>query len=114
MSKTQNYTAEQVAEVREAYVAAGTHEDRLAVVDQFAEKFGKTVASIRSKLAHEGVYIAKPKPESKSTRVKKSELVQQIADKADLDNDSFFDSLEGANKAVLEWIISLQNAQDAE
>lgn len=53
--KTVNYTPEQTAELVAAYVAAPVAE----TVDAFAEKFGKSVRSIRAKLSKEGVYKAK-------------------------------------------------------
>lgn len=53
-AKTVNYTDEQTAALRAAYVAAPTKE----TVDSFAEKFGKTARSIVAKLSREGVYKA--------------------------------------------------------
>lgn len=51
-AKIVNYTAEQTAELKAAYVAAPNAE----TVKMFAEKFGKTVKSIVAKLAKEQVY----------------------------------------------------------
>ena len=51
-AKTVNYTPEQTAELKAAYVAAPTAE----TVAMFADKFGKTVKSIVAKLSREGVY----------------------------------------------------------
>ena len=111
MSKQKNYSDAEVARMVEVYTAESvqTQADREAAVEALHVELDRPIASIRSKLAHEGVYIAKPKPQPKGGRTKKSDLVQRIADEADMKNDSFFDSLEGANKAVLEWIIDLQD-----
>lgn len=54
-AKTVNYTPEQTAELKAAYVANPTRE----TVDFFADKFGKGVKSIVAKLSKEGVYQAK-------------------------------------------------------
>lgn len=52
---TVNYTPEQTAELKAAYVAAPNSE----TVAAFAEKFGKSVKSIVAKLSREGVYQPK-------------------------------------------------------
>ncbi len=108
MPKTVNYTAENVAKMREVYCAADGEKERDAAIVTLATDLGKTVASIRSKLSFEGVYIAKAKPESKSTRTTKADLMADIADNAQHPNDAFFDSLSGANRDVLRWVIGLQ------
>ena len=54
-AKTVNYTDEQTAALRAAYVADPSE----ATVKAFAEKFGKSVRSIVAKLSREGVYKAK-------------------------------------------------------
>ena len=118
-TKKVNYTPEVVKTMLEIYGAAGTepeqHEARQAAMEEIAEFAGKTVASVRAKLSAEGVYIKKPEVEkSVTTRVLKSDLVAQIADNADMKNPEFFESLAGANKAVLEYILDLQGAEDAE
>lgn len=109
MTKQVNYTAENVVQMTALYQAADSESTREIAIEQIAEGLGKTVASVRSKLSHEGIYIPKVKAEKTgTTRVTKSDLVQVIADFAGLENDSFFDSLEGANKAVLAYVIGLQ------
>lgn len=74
MTKTVNFTTEQTTELVAAYTDNPTQD----TVTDFAEKFGKSVASIRAKLAKEGVYVAKTKEASKRTATK-AELVEQIA-----------------------------------
>jgi hypothetical protein len=110
--KAPNYTAEIVADIIAVYQAADDSDDaRKAAMEESAAKHGRSVASIRSKLAFESVYIplAKATPKGGS-RVKKSDMVSDIAANAGLANDSFFDSLEGANKAVLTYVAGLQVA----
>jgi len=110
VAKKVNYTPENVVTMVELYTSADSDETRQAAMETLSADLGKTVASIRSKLSHEGVYIAKAKAEkSGEKRILKSDLVDQIADNAGFENDEFFESLAGANKAVLEYILKLQN-----
>lgn len=62
------YTQEQTTEMVLAYerVSGLGEERRNAVVAEYAEKFGKTEASIRAKLSRAGVYVKK-EPKSKIT-----------------------------------------------
>lgn len=59
VTKAQNYSPEQVQEMREAYTEATTQETRDAVVLAVAERFGKSKRSIVSKMSREGFYVAK-------------------------------------------------------
>ena len=112
VAKKVNYTPENVVTMVELYTSADSDETRQAAMETLSADLGKTVASIRSKLSHEGVYIAKAKAEkSGEKRILKSDLVDQIADNAGFENDEFFESLAGANKAVLEYILKLQNVE---
>lgn len=88
MAKAPNYTKEQTAELRAAYKAADSQESRDAVVEAFAQKFGKTKPSVRQKLVREGVYVAKEyetktgeKPETKEAIVE--EMAKLIGCSAD-------------------------------
>jgi hypothetical protein len=94
--KTVNYTPEQTAQLVAKYQAGAT-------VETLAEMFGKTTRSIVAKLSREGVYQAKSKA-SGTTRVKKAELVDQIAQLCSATPEAF-DSLEKANHEVLEAIL---------
>lgn len=98
--KTVNYSPEMTAELVEAYKANPTDE----TVKAFAEKFNKSVKSIVAKLSREKVYVAKEyKTKTGEKPVAKADLVAKIA-KAVGSTDEAFDSLEKANKAVLEAI----------
>ena len=100
MSKTVNYSEAQTAEMVRAYTDCETDESRDACVRKFADKFGKTVRSIRAKLVREGVYIAKTyktktgdKPETKEA------IAQEIATLLGVAADSL--GLEKATKKGL-------------
>ena len=109
-AKKVNYTPEMVADMVTVYGAATDESTRDAAMDSLATKYGKTVASIRSKLSFEGVYVAKAKPTAKGTNaVKKADMVTAIAEFANDDSLSF-DSLENANRTVLNYVIDLQMA----
>jgi len=115
VEKKVNYTEAQITEMSDLYCAAETQDEREAAMDEIAESFGKTIASVRAKLANIGVYVPKAKPAKKGEkRVTKSDLVSQIAENAEMKNDSFFDSLAGANTAVLEYVLTLQDHVKAE
>ena len=94
--KIVNYTPEQTAQLVAKY------QDGVSV-ESLAEMFGKTTRSIVAKLAREGVYHAKTK--NTITRVKKSELVDRIANLCNATPEAF-DSLEKANHEVLEAILT--------
>ena len=94
--KTVNYTPEQTAQLVAKYQDGVT-------VETLATMFGKTTRSVVAKLAREGVYHAKSKNTGVS-RVKKSELVDRIANLCGATPEAF-DSLEKANHEVLEAIL---------
>jgi len=73
-TKTVNYTDEQVATLTAGYEAGDTLEALAAAV-------GKTVASVRAKLAQLGLYTSKAKAskEAKGERVTKAQTAQEIA-----------------------------------
>jgi hypothetical protein len=95
--KIVNYTPEQTAQLVANYQDGVT-------VERLAEMFGKTTRSVVAKLSREGVYHAKSKTTG-VTRVKKSELVDRIANLCNADAEAF-DSLEKANHEVLEAILA--------
>ena len=119
-TKNVNYTEAQTSELVAAYEAAETPEARDAVVESFAEEFGKTVRSIRAKLVREGVYVKKVyktktggKPETKES------IVGDIAATLGVDADSKLGGLEKANKGALSLIrasllIAMENTLNQE
>ena len=101
-AKTVNYTPEMTASLVEAYKANPTE----ATVKEFAGTFNKTVKSIVAKLSKEGVYVKKEyKTKKGETPVSKATLVAVLAEKAGKSAEAF-DSLEKANKAVLEALVA--------
>lgn len=108
--KKQNYTPEQTAQYVAIYQAAEDNDKaRLAAMDEIQRVSGKTINSIRAKLNYEGVYIKKEKAEAKGrTGESKSELVAKIQDANPEKPDGFFESLAGANKAVLSFVLAQQ------
>jgi len=73
--KNVNYTEEMVTKLVELYEEHGN--DNLELI---ADKLGKSVRSIRSKLVREGVYVATPKGSSTATasQPSKKELLNQL------------------------------------
>ena len=107
MTKAVNYTEEQVKALVGAYDNAGSQDARDEVVSTFAEKFGKSVASIRAKLSREGVYVKKERMTKDGRKVeRKSVKVATIASLSSKD-ESFFESLEKANASVLDELIKM-------
>ena len=102
VDKAVNYTAEQTDALVKAYKEAEGQEGRQAVVEQFAENFGKSVASIRAKLVAEGVYVKAERARKRVAR--KSELVTALAETLGLDED-VIGSLEKATSTALVKVI---------
>ena len=101
-----NYTDEQVKEMVSAYNEHGN-----SVVDELAEKFGKTKRSIISKLVREHVYVApeKPAPAPRDEGPTKAELL------ADMKSANFDpDGLENATRSGLVKVLGLINQVNAD
>lgn len=117
--KTVNYDDATVEKMVQVYTAAGsaTTPEGEAARDKAMEEIqaftGKSIPSIRSKLGNLKVYIAKNKVTTKkSDRVTKSDLVSDLSKLANK-HEGFFDSIEGANKTVIEYVIELVTASKA-
>ncbi len=105
-SKAQTYTDDQVSKMVADYTAVDTDEARAEVVDSLASEFGKSIASIRSKLVREGVYVKKTRTtKSGEPVVSKADLVEQIAEAMGEDAE-VMESLEKATKVVLQKILA--------
>lgn len=99
-AKPENYTAEQTAEMVQAYVAAPT----LETVEALAKKLGKTVRSVIAKLAREKVYVPKVyKTKTGEPVVKKDETADAIGAVLKM-SEGEIDSLTKANKTALKKI----------
>jgi len=105
--KIVNYTAEQTAALKAAYVAEPTK----ATVEAFAAKFGKTTKSIVAKLSREGVYKkAEPKAKDGSPVVHKDAMVGMIATAMGTTEEKL-DGLEKAPKNALKLIFAALTAK---
>lgn len=96
-TKIVNYTQEQTALAKSAYVESPTKE----TVAKLAELFGKTAKSVIAKLSREGVYV-KAERVSKAGGIvtNKNTLVTNIAHMMGV-NEEKLDGLEAAPKASL-------------
>lgn len=92
----QNYTEAQTLTLIQRYQAGDS-------VETLSEALGKTTRSVVAKLSREGVY--KAKTAARHTRVKKSELVDELALKCGVAAE-LFESLEKANYDVLEALVA--------
>jgi hypothetical protein len=108
---TVNYTPEQTAELKAAYLAAPNAD----TVAAFAVKFGKGIRSIVAKLSREGVYIAKEyKSKTGEKPVKKDAHADAIGAVLKM-TESEIESLTKANKTALVKIFSaLANSKPLE
>ena len=109
-TKNVNYTEEMTANLVNAYENADNEPARLAVVNEYAELYGKSAASIRAKLVREGVYVAKTRAPAGKAGVKKADLVAAIADLLGVNSETV-ESLEKATKRSLELV---RNALETE
>lgn len=104
MAKTErkpNYTEEQVAVIKDRYLAEGN-----AALDAIAEAVGKSKRSVISKLVREGVY--EPSPKGVSTNKDEGPSKKDLLNSLD---ESGFSSkgFEGATKEALSRILEFVN-----
>ena len=99
-----NYTEEMVATATTMYEAGGND-----ALEDIAEKLGRSVRSVRSKLVREGVYVAPDKPEAKpkDEGPTKKELLNEL-DALDVFPTA---GLEGATKAAIQSVIDFVNSE---
>lgn len=102
-----SYSKEQTTEMVQAYTSAQSESERAEVVKLFSDMFKKTSNSIVAKLSAEKVYIKKVRTAKNGKAiVRKSELVQKIADLAGVEDVDLIGSLEKATKQALEIVIA--------
>lgn len=107
MATEQKYTPELTSQLLAAYAEARQrteHPDTAALAMQFA----RSERSVIAKLVKEGVYVAKPKAESKSKT--KAEICKQVAEALGLDEGAF-DTLEKASKEQLTALLDAVKAR---
>ena len=100
-----NYTTDQVKEMIAAYAEHGN-----AVIDELAEKFGKSKRSVISKLVREHVYVAPEKPAA-APRDEGPTKAELLADMKAADFDP--DGLENATRGGLVKVLDLVNRVNA-
>ena len=107
MAKTVNYTPEMETVIREAF--EGEVDQKSAVVE-LSEKLGRSVASIRQKAVRMGLY-KKTEYVSKNGKAAKSKaaIVAEIATALNV-NIEVAESLEKANKKILETVLEAVNS----
>ena len=98
--KVVNYTDEMVARLHAVYDGEASEAERDAQIVALSEELGRSPASIRAKLTHEGIYVPKAKAPAGKAVVRKATLVAAIAAKLDV-AEEVMESLEKANKNVL-------------
>lgn len=100
MPKKVNYTEDEVTELKGMYAELGNEG-----LEEIAEKFGKTVRSIRAKLVREQVYFAPDKPAStkKNEGPTKKELIVKLSTLT----GSKHEGIDGATKGAISELISL-------
>ena len=75
MAQAPNYTEDMVTEIKDLYA-----DGQGMSVEELADKFGKTVNSVRSKLVKEGVYQKPEKPKTvKRQGPSKKEILANLA-----------------------------------
>ena len=99
-AKVVNYTPAMVARLHEGYDGSAPEDVRDAQIAELAAELGKSAASIRAKLTHEGIYVPKAKAPAGKASVKKAVIVAAIAELLGVHVEAV-ESLEKANKAAL-------------
>jgi len=123
MAKKVNYTDEMVTVMTTMYQAAETDAERKSALTEIAEKIGRSVPSVRTKLSQLKVYVkpgAGEKTESKADSVSKAEMIEVIEPRLGLEPGEG-KSLKMTTKVVLQAIldttepdeVALQNIADA-
>jgi|19_taG_2_1085344.scaffolds.fasta_scaffold07397_5 Tfp pilus assembly protein PilP len=104
--KAKNYTPEMVATMLDTYSPEASQDERDAQVNQLVVDLGRSKRSIVAKLSSLKVYVPKEyKTKQGAKPVSKAALVSVVASVCGADED-VFDSLEKANKNVIERIIA--------
>jgi hypothetical protein len=103
-AKAVNYSEEQISVLREMYKG----EDNAAELKAISERVGKPVASVRSKLAVMGLYVAAEKAEKAGPREGKMDLVEKIGAVVGLDEhekEGLYKATKGALLKVLAKLV---------
>lgn len=107
------YTAEQTAELLSAYNPAAEKDERDAVVQEFAEKFGKSVKSVIAKLSREGVYKKAERVRKDGTAVvKKDNVADRIGAILNLSEPDTASLSKANRKALIAILDFMEEAAD--
>jgi hypothetical protein len=101
MAKTPNYTVEQEAEIRKTL---NSTVDQTSAIEELAEAFGKSVASVRQKAVRMNLYKKKEYVGKTGQKAEsKAAIVGDIAEALGV-NIEQAESLEKANKSILQTL----------
>ena len=107
-SKAVNFTNEQTAELKSAFLALASASEQKTLVETFATKFGKNTRSIIAKASNLGVYKKAEKVTKTGAKIEtKAEIVTRIAEKFGK-SEQVLASLESATKQALYEILSIK------
>ena len=106
------YTDEFVTELRTRYTEAEGYEAEQAVIKEIANETDFTVPQLRAKLVAEKVYNAKPTVPAGKRRVRKAELVTQLATLVG-EPEETVETFEKANAKALEIVVGRLRAWKA-
>ena len=100
MTAKANYTPEMVATATEMYQELGNDG-----MQEIADKVGRSIRSVRSKLVRDGIYVAPVKPEAKpkDEGPTKKEMLNSLAEIVSFD----VQGLVGATKPAIQSVIDL-------
>lgn len=112
-SKAVNFSTEQTAEIKAAFLALdGDATKQKALVESFSAKLGKNSRSIVAKASNLGVYLKVAKVTKTGAKIEtKAEMVGRIATKFGLE-ENVIGSLEGATKQALLAILTIPVAEE--
>ena len=106
--KAVNFTNEQTAELKSAFLALASASEQKTLVENFATKFGKNTRSIIAKASNLGVYKKAEKVTKTGAKIEtKAEIVTRIAEKFGK-SEQVLASLESATKQALYEILSIK------
>jgi hypothetical protein len=99
MTKTANYTDEQVTQITDLYAELGNNG-----LDQIANTVGKTVRSVRAKLVREGSYVAPDQSTTRRDGPTKKELLREL--EGVIGTDIEVSNFMGATKDGIQYLVN--------
>jgi len=111
---TKEVTAGIVGRYVEAVEAGADYDERAVIVETIAGELETTVASVRSKLVSEKVYVAKVKASEKGDSTSKAEFVKALRAVTGMELKSIDKATKADVKAIFEFIVKASDVADAE